>query len=79
MRYSRRTSNYQERIMLFDLTHTMSMVDRVTIDMETLMIDSECSLKKEFIELIHMNPWMILYLTINHVDSYHSCIWGPST
>ena len=31
-------------------------VDPVAIGVETLRIDSECSLEKEFIELIHMNP-----------------------
>ena len=56
MGYSRRTSNYLERIVLSDPTHMMSMVDYVAIDMETLRINSEWSLEKEFIELIHMNP-----------------------
>ena len=56
MGYSRRTSNYPERIALFDLTHMMSMADPVTISVETPRIDSECSLEKEFIELICMNP-----------------------
>ena len=61
MGYSRRTSNYLERIVLSDPTHMMSMVDYVAIDMETLRINSEWSLEKEFIELIHMNPRMVLY------------------
>ena len=34
----------------------MSMVDPIAIDVETLSIDSEFSLEKEFTELIHMNP-----------------------
>ena len=34
------TSNYLERIILFDLTHMMSIVDFMTIDKETLKIDS---------------------------------------
>ena len=54
--YSRRTSNYPERITLSDLTHMMSMADLVAIDVEIPMIDSGCSLEKEFIELICMNP-----------------------
>ena len=45
MRYSRGTSNYPERITLSDLTHMMSMVDHVAIGVETLRIDSECSLE----------------------------------
>ena len=56
MGYSRRTSNYPKKIALSDPTHMMSIVDLVAITMETLMIDSGCSLKKEFTELIHMNP-----------------------
>ena len=41
---------------LSDVTHTMSMVDLVAIDVETPWIDSRCSLEKEFSELIRMNP-----------------------
>ena len=33
----------------------MNMVVLVAIDVETLRIDNECSLEKEFIELIHIN------------------------
>ena len=57
----------------------MSMSDFVTIGLETPIIDSGCSLEKEFLELIPINPEMILYLTINQVDSYHGCIHGPLT
>ena len=56
MGHSRGTSNYSERIVLSDLTHMMSMVDPIDIGVETLSIDSECSMEKEFTELIHMNP-----------------------
>ena len=56
MGYSRRTSNYPERTTLSDLTHMMSMTDPVAIGVETQRINSKCSLEKEFIELIHMNP-----------------------
>ena len=56
MGYSRRTSNYPERITLFDLTNMMSTPDRVAIGVETPRIDSGCSLEKEFTELIRMNP-----------------------
>ena len=56
MGYSRRTSNYPERIVLYDLTHMMSMVDPIAISVETLRIDSGCSLEKEFTEFIRMNP-----------------------
>ena len=51
----RRTSNYLERISLSNPTHIMSIADPVAIDVETLRIDSECSLEKEFTELIRMN------------------------
>ena len=56
MGYSRRTSNYPERISLFNPTHMMSMADPIAIGVERLRIDSECSLEKEFTELIRMNP-----------------------
>ena len=56
MGYSRRTSNYLERIALSDPTHMMSMGDPIAIGVETLRIDSGCFLEKEFIELIRMNP-----------------------
>ena len=51
----RRISNYSERIALSNPTFMMSMVDLVAIGVETSMIDSGCSLKKEFIELIICN------------------------
>ena len=56
MGYSRKTSNYPERIALSNPTHMMSMADLIAIDVETLRIDSGCSLEKEFTELICMNP-----------------------
>ena len=39
----------------------MNIVDHMVISVETSMIDSVFSLKKNFIELIYMNPWMVLY------------------
>ena len=54
--YLRRTSNYPERITLSNPTHMMSMADPMAISVETLRIDSGCSLEKEFIEIIHMSP-----------------------
>ena len=56
MGYLRRTFNYPERITLSDPTYVISMDDNVAIGVETLRIDSGCSLEKEFTELIHMNP-----------------------
>ena len=44
MRYSGRILNYLERIVLSNPTHMMSMADPVAIGVETLMIDSGCSL-----------------------------------
>ena len=55
MGYSRRTSNYPKRITLSNPTHMISMVDPIAIGVETLRIDSRCSLEKEFTELIRMN------------------------
>ena len=53
---SRRTSNYPKRIALSNPSHMMSMIDPIAIGVETLRIDSGCSLEKEFTELIRMNP-----------------------
>ena len=50
-----RTSNYPKRIALSNPTHMMSMADPIAIDVETLTIDSGCSLEKEFTKLIRMN------------------------
>ena len=65
MRYSRRVSNYLERITLFDLTHMKSITDRITISVETLRIDGAYSLEKESTELICMNLIIVLYLSVN--------------
>ena len=60
MGYSKKTSNHPERITLSNPTHMMSMVDPVTIGVETLMIDNGFSLDKELTELIRKNPSMVL-------------------
>ena len=57
----------------------MSMVDHVAISVETLRTARGRSLKKEFNELIRMNPYVVLHLTINQVDSCYSCLCGPLT
>ena len=46
MGYSRRTSHYPKRVILFDPTQKISMVDLVSIGMKILKIDGVCSLKK---------------------------------
>ena len=56
MGYSRRTSTYPQIISLSSLTHMMIMTDPIAISVETLRIDSGCSLEKEFTGLIRMNP-----------------------
>ena len=56
MGYSRRTSNYPERIVLSNSSRKISMADPIAISVETLRIESGCSLEKEFTELIRMNP-----------------------
>ena len=48
-------------------------------DQETPRIDSRCSFEKESIELISMTLSMLLYVTINEVVSYHTCVCGPLT
>ena len=55
MGYLRGISNYLERIILYDPTHMMSITDPITIGLETVRIDSGCSLEKEFTRLIRMN------------------------
>ena len=55
MGYSRKISNYLEKIILLDLTHMMSMANVVAIRVKTLRLDSWCSLEKDFSKLIYMN------------------------
>ena len=57
----------------------MSMVDSVTIGIETPMIDSGCSLDKEFTKLIRMNPWILFYQIVNQIDSCYGYVHGPLT
>ena len=59
--------------ILFDLY--VSMTNLVAIGVDTLRIDSDYSLEKVIIELIHMNPKMILYLVFNHINSCQGCVW----
>ena len=68
MRYSRRTSNYLERIAWSDMSRLINMADLVAIYVETPRIDRGCSLDKEFTKLICMNPLMTLYLLGSQVD-----------
>ena len=56
-----------------------SITDLIVIGVETLRIDNGCSSEKELTKLICMYLWMVLYLTINQVDSYHGCVFGPLT
>ena len=51
MGYSIRTSIYLERITLSNPTHMMSMADPIVIGVETLRIDSGCSLEKDSLNL----------------------------
>ena len=57
----------------------ISVADPVAIHVETLRIDSGCSLDKEFTKLIPMNLLMVLYITINEVNSCHGCVCAPLT
>ena len=56
MRYLRRISNYPDIIALSNPTYMMSIADPIDIGVETLRIDSGCSLEKDFTKLIRMNP-----------------------
>ena len=51
-----------------DQTHVISMTDIVSISMERPKVDSEYPLEKEPTRLICINPNMILYLSVNHVN-----------
>ena len=62
----KRTSSYEEIITLFNRIHMMRMSDPMFICVETTRIDNECSLEKEFIELIQ-------------VDSCHNYVSGLLT
>ena len=55
MRNLTNISHYLDRIILFDLTHMMSMGDLMALDGEIPRINSGCSLEKEFTKLICMN------------------------
>ena len=79
MGHLRRTSNYPKRIIFFDLNHMMKMIDHFSNYVKIPRIDNRCSLEKGLTKLIHMNPSMVLYLPINHVDSFHGCVCGPLT
>ena len=70
------TLNYPKRITLSDLSHIMSMIDLVSIDVETQRIDSGCSLEKGFTKLIHMNPLIVLYLSVNQVVPCYGYVYG---
>ena len=61
------------------MTHMISIVDLVAISVDTLRIGSKYSLEKEFTELTFMNPFVVLYLIFNQVDSYHICVCGCLT
>ena len=67
---TRKTSYYPKRITSCIVTHMMSMA----IGVKTPRIDSECSLEKEFSELICINPEIVLYLKINWAYLCHICV-----
>ena len=60
MGYPRGILNYPEKIILSNPTHMISMDDLVAINVKILMIDITCSLEKEFIEFININPRMVI-------------------
>ena len=76
---SEKDIKYWNKLILSNLTHLMSMVDLLVIYVETLRMDNRCSLEKELIELICMNPRIVLYLSISQVDSCHGCVHGHLT
>ena len=57
----------------------MTMTNAIASSVETRIRDGGCYLEEEFIELIYMNPSIILCLSINIVDSSHSSVCSPLT
>ena len=57
----------------------MIMTDPLAIHVETLRIDSWCSLEKEFAKFDSYESLNDIYLTVNQVDSCHGCVCGPLT
>ena len=51
----------------------------MAISVETQRIDSGGLWKKEFSNLIQINPLMVLNLTVSQADSCHGCVCGPLT
>ena len=79
MGYLIRTSNSLERIAFSNPTYMISIIDLMATGVETPRIDNGLFLEKELTKLIHMNPCMVLYQTVNQVDYCHNCICGPWT
>ena len=57
----------------------MSMVNLVPIGVEIEWMYNRCSLEKEFIELININPSTFIYPIINQVDSCHGGVYNQLT
>ena len=57
-------------------SHFVNMANHMTINMETPRIDSSFSWKEELIELIYINPSIILYLNVNYLDLCHDRVCG---
>ena len=70
---------FKKDIKLSKKKNMMSMIDSTSTIIEIPWIDTSCSSNKEFTKLILMNPCVVLYLTINHVDSCHGCVRGHLT
>ena len=64
-------------MILLDLTAITSIANLVSIGVKTLKIDSGRFLEKYFIGMMNVNPHIVLYLTVNSVDSSHNCVCGP--
>ena len=79
MGYSKRRLSFLERIILFDSIHMMSMTSYLAIGVKILRIDSICSLEKKFTKLICMSTLLVLYLTVNQLDSCHVYLCCPLT
>ena len=48
-----------------------------TVDLVASKINNERYSKKEFTKWFHLNPLVILYITISQVDSRYDYVCGP--
>jgi hypothetical protein len=81
-RISEKDIGYPVRLVQITPAHMMRVTDLIVTCVETLRRICRCSLENEFTELIRLNRWMVMYLTVNQLDSIVAVAWmvlGPET